>query len=247
MIIFDEKKYAENILSNAHKTFFIKQRNLNILTKYYCYLGLNKQETRRKLIEYATMVDTTFNEIIGDNILDFALRHFGKSKLRVGEPITIYNTEVEKIHEIGDIRGQRVVFIMLVVAKNFNKSKSGDYYYNGSLSDLFRLSRLTGLSKAERIDVVHNLSKLGYIEPNLRGGYKISLADKDGVDSDDNIVINDFSNIMDMFPAICSICGKQILGMPKRRTYCDDCYNNKRKNDVRKNVRKLRNKPKEAM
>lgn len=242
MIIFDEKKYAENILKNASKMSLIKQRDLNILTKYYFYLGASKSETRIKLIEYATKVDRTFNEIVGDNGLEFALRHYGKNKLRVGEPIRIYAGEINSIHALEDTRQQKAIFVILIVAKVFNKIDKEEYYYNGSISDIFKLSKMTGLSKAERIEVIHGLSEQGAIEPNLRGGYKITFAIHNDLESNGDIVVSDFDNVMAKFPAICSICGKRMEGIPKRRTYCDICYEEKRKNDVRKNVNKFRNK-----
>jgi hypothetical protein len=208
---------------------------------------LKKPEVREKIIEYATEVDDSFNEIIGDNHLDYALKHFGRNELRTGEPVIVSAREIEKIHTITNIKEQKVLFTMLVISKIFNKSKDKDYYYNGSLSDVFRLSRMTGLSKSERIDIIHSLSKNKYIEPNLRGGYKISIIDQETLDNENDITIVDFDNMSDKFPAVCSICGEQMLGKPKRRTYCDKCYDEKRKKDIRKNVSNFRNKPKSDM
>lgn len=247
VIIFDEKKYAETILKNIKNSFMVKQRDLNILTRYYHYLDFNKIETREKLIEYAINVDDTFNEIIGDRSLDFALRYYGRNELRAGEPIVICANEIEKIHTIKSIKEQKVIFIMLVISKIFNKSKDADYYYNGSLSDVFRLARLSNSPKTERIDIIHNLSKNKYIEPNLHGGYKICLTDKDRVCGIGDIIIEDFDNMADKFPAICSICGERIEGKPKRRTYCDECYNKKRRNDIKNNVSKFRSGSKDDM
>lgn len=243
MIIFNEKKYAEDLLNNVNKLYYVKQRDLNILTKYYCYLGFNKIETREKIVEYAKKIDSNFNEIISDNSLDFALKNFGKAQLRVGNPVIIYFDEINKIRQIKSIKEQRIIFVMLVVSKSFNKSKTGDYYYNGLLSDAFRLAKMTGIPKNERIEIIHSLAKNGIIEPNLNGGYKIVIANKTEQEHEENIIISDFDNIMDKFPAICPICKKTMYGIPKRRNCCDECYEIKRREDIRKNVRKFRNRP----
>ncbi len=247
MIIFDEKEYAEDILAHRIKGNFVKQRDLNILAKYYAYLGLKKYEVREKLIEYATSIDEEFNEIISDHNLDFALRNFGKNKLRVGEPITIYADEIDKIHLLDNINEQKVIFVMLVISKVFNKVDGSDYYYNGLLSDVFKLARLNNLPKEERIKILHQLTQHGAIEPNLKGGYKIAIATKDFVGNINNIAVSDFYNMIDMFPTICPICHKVMLGIPKRREYCDSCYNEKRKKDIKENVKKNRSKSKKSM
>ena len=64
MIIFDEKKYAENLLRNGYQNRkYINNDNI-ILVKYWKYKGFNKEKIRKKLKAFMEEYQNLFNSDI---------------------------------------------------------------------------------------------------------------------------------------------------------------------------------------
>ena len=67
MIIFDEKKYAENLLLNGYKNIkYISYDNI-VLVKYWKYLGVQENEIRKKLKDFMIEFQEIYSSDISDN------------------------------------------------------------------------------------------------------------------------------------------------------------------------------------
>ena len=237
-IIFDEKKYAEEILANRNDGRNITQKQLNTLAKYYSYLGYDNMKIRELLIQFGKDKEGSFNEVVNEYRLTNALKAT-KYPLRVGRKVMLTKKEVGVLLGIQDINVRKVLFVILVVAKYFMRDNF--VAYQGGISDLFKLAKLSHLPKQTKQSIIHTLGTLGLIKADLKFGfYHILFFDPE--DKSVEITIDGFSDIMNFFPVVCQNCGKLMLGKPKRRMICDECYRKKIRDDGRKRIKQFREK-----
>lgn len=240
MIIFDEKTYAERLLNGKARWVAISQRDLNILGRYFKWLNMNATDIQYHLVEYCKKVDPTFNEVVMGDRIEYAVKSGMTYPLRISEPIQISRGEMAAIRSLNTIKLQKLLFVLLAISKHFSRNDNG-FYFMGTDTDLFRLARLGSMRKQERIEAIFNLNSQNYIQTNMLGAYKLLIAE--GLDfppADVQVIIYNIEKAMEYFPWQCSVCGNEVLGKPKRRDICDNCYLLKRRGDIRKNVRKAR-------
>ena len=89
MIIFNELKYAEKLLSSKELLTKIKQRDLNIIAKYFAWKGYTESEIAQAILEYAKRNYADFNEIISSTSLRYALSAGMKYPLREQADVNI--------------------------------------------------------------------------------------------------------------------------------------------------------------
>ena len=236
MIVFDEKKYAEEILANKNDGRNTTQKQFNILARYYSYLGYSDEQIIKALIEFGKNKEGSFNEIVNERKLLNALKA-KQYPLRFGRKVEITTREVNKLLEIEDLNIRKVLFAILVVAKYFKKNNF--VAYRGELTDLFKLAKLSHLTKANKQGIIYTLGTLGLIDADFRYGYYHVLF-YDPEDKDVYMTITNFDDIMRFLPVVCQSCGRVMLGKPKRRMICDECYQKKREEDNREKVRRFR-------
>lgn len=246
MIIFDELAYAKALLDEGNTSVGVKQRDLNIIARYYKYKNLDKGQIYDKIVEYYQRKEPHFNEVLYERNLEFAMRSAMRTELRTGVTLEITKKEMEQIWRIDDIRIQRILFMMLIVAKFYNKDGI-DFYYNGRLGDVFRKAKLGHIRVADRHDLIHWLNANGFIEANLYGGYKITFAEKAERKEDVHVIIQDLENPMEYFSIPCTDCGTPTFGTPNKHRVCDDCKEERRRADVRANVASHREKAKNVI
>ena len=239
--MFDEKAVAEKLLNGKFIGNVTSSGNLNILGKYFKWQGMNDSDIQKNLIEYCQKFDPTFNDVMMADKLERAVK--GTSyPIKLSHPVQISKGEMISIRTLEDVQLQKLLFTILAVAKYDHKlnTRSG-FYYNDDNTVLFKMARLGNLRKQERVDAIHYLNMHKYIYADTHGAYEVVVAE--GMDfppADVQVIIENIEKVMDYFPWQCPKCGKDILGKPKRRKICDDCYVVQRRNDIRKNVQKTR-------
>lgn len=238
MIIFNELEYAEKLIANSSIGNNVRQKDLNIVARYWKYKGLDEKSIREKLIEFYEDNDAHFNEVLYDQYLEYAVRASRTSPLRVGESVKISRQEMAKIREIESIEMQRVLFVMLAIAKVFCKGK--EFYYNGKITDVFRLAKLTSVRVAQRNSILHWLNSNGFIEANLYGGYKIPFGEADILWNQTFVTIENLDKIMDYFAYKCASCKKDVFKGFNKYMLCGECRSTLRKEQVKINVRNHR-------
>ena len=215
MIIFNEKKYAEEIIKSGFKRF-MSTRDLIILSKYFFYMGKSQSEVSNDIIDFCSKKIRSFNLVVYEDKINYSIRKAGNSEIRIPDNIEIFKEEIDKFSS-ESYNNQKLLFTMLVIAKVFGKKSS--YYVNASLTDIFSLSKVY-YSKDEKIQVMNELYEKGYISPTYTGGIKINYALNSGTDG---IRVSDFDNIVSFLPVYCDICGKEIDKKPRRHMRCEVC------------------------
>ena len=231
MTIFCEKEYAENLLQNGFKTF-MSQRDLSILAKYFKYLGKSQLEIEMELIAFCYKFNPQFNEVIFDCKIMKAVKSSKKKDLRTSIEVNITKNEMDMIKTIDNYQYQKILFVLLAVAKYFNKDKI-DYYADLTFPTLLKYSKVY-CSKQQRKEILAYLNSTNLISATYRGQYKINYAYNLG---ENIITISDMDHMIDFFPVYCKKCGKQIVKKyHQKHDLCDECYQEKRKKDVLNNV-----------
>jgi hypothetical protein len=257
MSIFYEKKHVLWLLNGGKKDKRVYQHELNLIA---CYLrntlGKNREQVKQDLLNFCKDNDKSFNEIMGKESIDRALKKSEYRILRKIETISVTKQEIEAIYESFDnYKRQKAIFTMIVLAKFYHdKSHYKNYKKRDGYEDWYvlynKMSQILSLagvhaSKSERLSIIHEIHQSGLatyaIGKKSKGYFKINCIESDG--NDNFIVVEDLDNIGDFFPYFCVNCGNQYEWTPySKNQLCDKCYEEKLRKDVRNNVAKFRKK-----
>jgi hypothetical protein len=247
-LIYDEKKEAEKLLSNGFSSF-MSYKDLCTLARYFKYIGKNKTQIRKSLIDFCTKYNPEFNEILYRVNIEYAINNAQKYGLKLPILISITRSEIESIMKADGHNKQKILFVMLAFSKyskynntRFDKSlyeKYGDnFYVNDKNTYVLKMAKVN-MNKSSRINLFFELNKDGFIDPTFSGAYKLLYVNEE---SPVEIVIDDMDNLIDFFPLVCDNCGKKINKKSEKKNFCDECYKEKRREDIKNNVKTHRNK-----
>lgn len=251
MLIFNEIEHAKFLLDGGKKNKQLTFYELSLVAIYLRdVIGKSKDQVYDDLVLFCKENNADFNEILGRRRLKAALNksdHYGIRKIKSK---TVTKSEVETIRDtFSDYKKQRVLFAMIVLAKYFHdkshhikhrSTKYDDkYYVNQSLTRIFKIAGVHATRK-ERHKILYDLEQSGLIQTTLKGTFEILFIDED---SPTDIIVDDFYRINEFAPCFCVKCGKRYeWNSYSKNQLCDECYNKKRLEDVRKNMAKMRSK-----
>lgn len=238
MFIPCEKTYAEDRLKNGF-TRVMSFVDLSMLAKYFKYLGKNKLQIREDLILFCKKFYGDYNEVLFSERLQKAIDTIDKAELRIFKPVGITKNEIDVIHTVSDFRYQKILFIMLIISKIFYEKGETNYYCNNSFTEVLKEAKVN-INKKERERILHELNLTSLVSSTLNGSIKINFIDEN--QKDFYIIVNDKNNLISFFPFRCFSCKKELDKISKKHNLCEDCYAEKRREDIKKNVQNLRNK-----
>ena len=239
MIIFDEKTYAEKLLENGFGKF-MSRRDLEILAKYYCWQGIGYSRIEKNLQEFCLKHNPEFNIIKNIGKINGAINVAKRENLKLPIPIIVTENEINKIKTIEDYRYQKILFVMIVIAKfsahYYNKKfyLPNNYYVNITFREITRIAKVN-FNRREKGKIIQKLVALGFIIIPNKGHFKLLYGDNESATF---IEVNDVENIISYFPYFCEKCGKTIDNKSKRHNLCDKCYAENRKEKININAKK---------
>jgi hypothetical protein len=240
-LIFDEYTYAVNLLKNGFQDY-LRGTQLLVLAKYFFYLGQSKKVVRENILNFTLTYDPYFNDVLNGHRIDKAIKNATKKSLRFSQDVLVTENEIEKIKSLKNNKIERILFVLLVIARKSNMDRNAEkenYYVNSKFSTILSLSRVY-LKKDEREDVRNNLNNSGILEiqePNDIStrtgidGYQLFYADKN---SGSCILVTDLNDIVSFYPQFCERCGKIIERKSNRQKLCPDCWETREK-EIKKN------------
>jgi len=255
-MIFYEKDHAEKLLKTGF-TSFMNYRDLSILAKYFKYIGKNKTQIKKSLLEFCEKFTPNFNEILSRKKIDDAIKSSQKYGLRFPMDIIVTDTELNIIKNCGDYKRQKILFVMLVISKYFkynntrltpkNSNKhDNEFYVNDTFINILKIAKVN-VSKFERRDILYDLEQSELITTiNTKRkskkkkndiSYRINFVCEN---SNDSIIVCDMDNIVEFYPFYCEKCGKEI-DRAKRHNLCSNCYEEKRRLISKEIMRNKRN------
>jgi hypothetical protein len=224
LIVFDELKYAEELLINGYKDMkYISYDNI-ILVKYWKYKGLSEDEIKVKLIDFMNMFQNLFN----DNIINYkvhkAITIGMQYELEFNKKVDIYQSELEIINSFENIEIKKILFVLLVVWKNKNKHK-----FRISNSDILKLSEVK-CNNDKFWNYLHEIFPTGYMilsEYRNKAYYKIDMLEQGditfSIDSYDNVIDYYLSTLYPEKYKNCESCGRPTKITNNKKKYCKKC------------------------
>lgn len=240
MIIFDEKKYAENLLKSGYKNIkYIAMDNI-ILVKYWKKMGLVDGEIKQKLKLFMVKFQELFNDSIITYKLNNAMQIGMKYEILTDVCVGITQTEIDQIQTIESIELQKMLFIFLVVWR----FKGSPKRFRISNTDLMNLSgvKVNGNTFWNYIYQITKTNLLVMVEYKNKAYYQFNINECEKI----VLHINNFTNIIDYYMNIiepekylhCEKCNTPFSPTNNRQKYCKSCWDEKRKNDINENAKK---------
>lgn len=263
MLVFDEKKYAEDIIKNKkYNTIKNQGRERCILVRYLTYIGYDESEIRNQLSkipmsggEYLTSKN---KELIYSKIINKANEY----EFINGISINIYQCELDIIMSLEDTYARHLLFIYLVYYKwgvqvnhlRFYSKKNDIMMVIENNSDLWKLAGLSKLRVSDRYRICNMLyrKELYKIDNFKTCNYiYIPFAITGQTSKEPTITISNYSNILGEIMIYenpdeykrCVICGEVIKKSRSPKKYCLNCgrLENIRKTKLNKKSLKTQN------
>lgn len=225
MIVFDEVKYAENIIKyGCNKKYILV--DFKVLAKYFLQ---HKHYSEELTLEKMLILLREKQSIIPINYLPSKIQasiKYAKSELlRVAEPVAITYTELQKINNLPEhLRELAFVYLVLML---WNKEDNGFFIDKSDLKKLLRQNNLTN-SKLNIMDgELEKLQYISFIDFCRKEKIKVDIDTKDN-----NIAfyVEDFDNMVLYYRRHngkriinCSDCGSLVEVRSNRQKYCRKC------------------------
>ena len=261
MIIFDEKRYAEEILKDGYKTKKHQGRERCIIARYLRDQGKDDNYIKEKIDslyfegkEYLTKDNL---DMIYSRILEKANNYAYVFDITVD----IYKEEMDIIINIQDEKAKNLLFVSLVYYKwasqvfhlRYNSYKRNCIMVIENDNELFKLAGISKLKVQDRYKVFNYIYKNKlYITDTIKSTnyFFIPFAKNEGevvlsINNYDNILgwLNYYLNPKEY--RICIVCGKVFKPNNNKQKYCKKCASFIKKNQTKESMQKIRNEDKQ--
>ena len=261
MIIFDEKVYAENIISNGYKTKKNQGVERCCLIRYLRYLGKTDEEIIQVL---DTIPFEKCKYLSRENVLYIYNRLLKKAsdfQFVCDMEIGITQKDKDVIKSLSqDI--SYLSYVYLVYYKWAKNIKRYTFKYNNNIyveyreSDIWRLAGLTSKKVKERHLLDRKLSTLGIIDIKIfKNKTFVSVRENSDLDYAQRLSGVKFNHLKDAYKALvyemvnhqyyklCEVCGKGYQTYSHKAKYCTHCKKITRRDIVGRSSKKTKKKP----
>lgn len=256
--IFNEALIAENIIENGFSGKNITKREMILIAKYYMWvLGHGSAKTKTELIRFCNENSDNFNVITNSNLVNDVIRIAKKDRFKKVNSVQITFNEIGKIKSVKNFEYQKILFVFLVFAKALkfiftktnkkasNRLQIGYYVSNSFIPKIKKISGIR-ISKKKFLYILNYFFNENLIEPTYFDSNRILFVEEKGKPA---IVVDNFNNIVEFYIKYCggelyycSNCGSEGKKIGNKKDLCYDCMVEKRREDVRENVAKHREK-----
>lgn len=231
MIILNEKKYIETVIESGEVSNKPSE-TINLMVKYYRYLGLKKKAVYEKVHEYLLKNYKPYNKVKWEDTINrYIETNFKKGyELVEIEFIPVTDVEIGKIKLLKSKRLERLAFTMLVIAKMNNMiSDKNNGWVNKKDKEIFKHANIKVPIKTQCL-LLNDLKTKGYVEFSERvdnTNNKVLFIE----DGKTVLKVGDMRNlgyIYDDFAGYgrfkkCEVCGEVFKQTNNKCKYCDAC------------------------
>jgi len=257
MLVFDEKKYAEDILNNKHyNTIKTQGRERCIVARYLTSLGKTPQEIKDVLSEIPMSGGEYLSEREKSIIYSKIIAKSNEYDFVTNIKVPIYKSELEVIEALDSDSLKHLLFVYLVYYKwgcavkhlRFYSKKNNIIMVVENNNDLWKLAGLSKLKVSERYGLCNQLFNKGlYKLDNFKAHNYIYLpfAKNDGELA---FEISNYDNIIGEFLLYehpneykrCVVCGVVIKKTRSPKKYCASCAYKENLRKTKENKRGLK-------
>lgn len=230
MLIFDNDKHYQNLIDNGFEKY-LNKRDLIILCEHWLEDGLPFNSLKDNIINYCFTWNNQFNEAQNENLILSVIKQV-KQNIENGKPfenkknIIFYKSELDTLLGIKNKKLQRVLFIMISLAK----WRNANYIYLNSgssikLKDIFSLANIK-CTKKEQMMCLHELNENGYIDVQLKPLLKFiipCIVENGEVALSFDISDNMLDELLNITLPHCERCGKPFEKQNNKQKYCKEC------------------------
>ena len=228
-IVLDEYQSAEKALNNL-ELGNKPTETLSVVARYYYGKGYKKSEITRLLEEFLIKCDPNVNIVKWQETIDRVVKSSDKFKLVRIDGVSITQSEMWAIQQLGSKLLQKLLFTMLCLAKFENAvSNTNNNWVNKKDRDIFGLANIKVTTKRQSllINDLWNMGLIGYsrIIDNINVNVKIIDDESPAI-----LFVDDFRNLGNQYMKYCGekyikcqCCGKVVKEGHGRQKYCPEC------------------------
>jgi len=227
-IIFNEREHAKKVIEKGIQTPRNKGRELQLVANYLREQGYNDKQIETELHRISKKSFSDYNKVIMYDFIDRRVKRSKNGTLKSNIPVKITQAEINTILSEENIKYQKLMFVYLVLAKYYMSNNNSDKYYVGcSDTDLFKLCDMY-TSRQEKREMVHYLTKKGYIEPTTKMSSIVKYVNENSdivmeIIPDETMVYNFEKEYLGGIFINCEICGRLVKKTNNRVKYCKEC------------------------
>lgn len=254
-IILNEKKLAEEILSEKH---FINKpsQDIHILAKYFTSLGKSEEDIYTMLCNIVCEYLQLENACRWEKFIQYQIKYAQKYKLVEIDNIPVTKKEIKVIQSLDGKRLEKLAFTLLVIAKYYNTiNDKNNNWTNKDFKAIFSLANIS-VTKAKQCMLINELKERNLIELSKKINnlnMKLLYVDKSQKQEDIAVFIDNMVNIGNQYIMKvkndgslkrCANCNT-IIRINKNRKYCTKCSEEIKKAMQREWIKEKRKKAKE--
>ena len=234
-MILNEEKFAKDVLTGQRNDVKSIRQKIDLIARYnYHVLNKDSSDNYSSIVKWLEKHHDIFSEQGYSNIISDCIKNVAKRPFYHVDSVKITKTEMETIAEQNNLRYEKILFVLLCMAK----VQKGSYGFDNGLisyniTDVFKTARVS-VPVDEREKILHEFLKLELIGLPLKNDTKCMFV-KFIDESEDDIALElneqDCGELAYAYMKCtgkskvsrCSRCGKLIKQSGKFGDMCKGC------------------------
>lgn len=192
MMILNEELYAKNLLLGKNKDVKSTIQKIGYITRYNAQI-LNKNESQNYIstVQWLNKHQDNFDESSYSNVISKAIKVANKKPFYKIDNIIITKKEFNIIESLGNIREEKILFVLLCMAKQQALSFSfSDGLVKYTITNLCNMARIS-VPADDREYILHDILTKGLISCPKKNDTKCLKVNFIDVDGDAQLILNE--------------------------------------------------------
>ena len=236
MLILNEEKYAQSVYDGINTEVKSIMSKLRYVTRYLLYVkNQTDEEIYKDIIVWMGTHHNNFDESYYSNLISNAITQAHKYPFYNIENIKITKSELDIISSLGNLRAEKVLFVLLCMAKQQSRSNG---FTNGlvkySITDLCKMARVS-VPAEDREYILYDIVQKGFLGSPKKNNTQCLIVNF--INDDDEVVLTldeiDCQELAYIYLSWknegkgytrCQKCHRIIKqSKTKPRKYCEEC------------------------
>lgn len=192
MMILNEEKYVKDLLLGKNKDVKSAIKKIGYITRYNLHvLGKDDNENYASTVKWMTKHQDNFDESAYSNAISNAIKGAKKRVFYNIDSIIVTKNELEIIKSLENIREEKVLFVLLCMAKQQSLSIGfTDGLVKYSITDLCNMARIS-VPADDREYILYDILTKGLISCPKKNDTKCLKVNFIDVDGDAQLILNE--------------------------------------------------------
>lgn len=255
MLILNEEKYAESLYNGKNTDVKSVMAKIRYIVRYLVHSKQQSDEdVYTSCVEWMQRHHDNFDESCYSNLISDAIKGAHKYPFYNVDNIKITKSELEVISSLNDLRSEKVLFVLLCMAKQqcvSNGFSNGLVKY--SITELCKMARIS-VPADDREYILYNIVQCGFLGYPKKNNTKCLIVNF--INEEDDIVLSldevDCQELAYVYLSWkndgkgytrCQKCHRLIRqSKTKPRKYCEECAKDTERENSKERVRRYREK-----